>query len=91
MRLIDADALETHEQLEPCGNGKYEYSEVVYKDDIDNAPTIEERKTGKWIEIIDANEFGEPYPCGCYCSECGFQNVVEDNFCPNCGTDMRGK
>lgn len=50
-----------------------------------------ERKTGKWIEIIDANEFGEPYPCGCYCSECGFQNVVEDNFCPNCGIDMRGK
>ena len=41
MRLIDADVLETHEQLEPLGNGKYEYVEVVYKDDIDNAPTIE--------------------------------------------------
>lgn len=41
MRLIDADALETHEQLEPMGNGQYEYVEVVYKDDIDDAPTID--------------------------------------------------
>ena len=52
--------------------------------------TIEERKTGKWEIIFAANEFGEPYPCGCSCSECGFQNVVEDNYCPNCGADMRG-
>lgn len=41
MRLIDADALEPHEQLEPMGNGQYEYVEVVYKDDIDNVPTID--------------------------------------------------
>lgn len=41
MRLIDADALETHEQLEPMGNGQYEYVEVVYKDDIDDAPTVD--------------------------------------------------
>lgn len=40
MRLIDADVLEPHEQLEPMGNGNYEYVEVVYKDDIDDAPTI---------------------------------------------------
>ena len=41
MRMIDADALEPHEQLEPMGNGQYEYVEVVYKDDIDDAPTID--------------------------------------------------
>lgn len=41
MRLIDADALEPHEQFEPMGNGEYEYVEVVYKNDIDNVPTIE--------------------------------------------------
>lgn len=33
-RLIDADILETHE----CYDG--EWQEVVYKDDIDNAPTV---------------------------------------------------
>ena len=41
MRLIDADVLKPHKQLEPMGNGKYEYVEVVYKDDIDDAPTID--------------------------------------------------
>lgn len=50
MRLIDADALEPHEQLEPMGNGEYEYVEVVYKDDIDDAPTIDAKlvKHGEW-------------------------------------------
>lgn len=41
MRLIDADILEPHEQLESMGNGKYEFVEVVYKDDIDDVPTID--------------------------------------------------
>lgn len=41
MRLIDADALTRHKQLEAFGNGKYEDVEVVYADDIDNAPTID--------------------------------------------------
>lgn len=41
MRLIDANILEPHEQMEPMGNGMYEYVEVVYKDDIDDAPTID--------------------------------------------------
>ena len=39
-RLIEADKLETHEQLEGLGNGMYEYVKIVYKDDIDVAPTI---------------------------------------------------
>ena len=39
-RLIDADALETHE----CYDGEWE--EVVYKDDIDAAPTIIDAEEG---------------------------------------------
>jgi len=35
-RYIDADKIEWHEQLEPFGNGKYEYCRVVYMDDIDD-------------------------------------------------------
>ena len=39
-----------------------------------------ERKTGKWIDF-----------CGSYqCSCCNMTNAYEDNFCPNCGADMRG-
>ena len=47
MRLIDADALEFHEMIAPLGNGRYEDVEIVYKDDIDNAPTI--KPAQKWI------------------------------------------
>ena len=41
MRLIDADKIESHEQLEPYGNGKYEYVRVAYMDDIDALPTMD--------------------------------------------------
>lgn len=41
MRLIDADALEYHKQLECMGNGQYEDVKVVYECDIDNASTID--------------------------------------------------
>ena len=41
MRLIDADTLKTYEQLEPMGNGNYKSVLIVYKNDIENAPTID--------------------------------------------------
>ena len=51
-----------------------------------------ERKTGRWIEMVDADPMtGEPYVCGVYCSECGERIGCESNFCPNCGADMRGE
>lgn len=43
MRLIDADALE---YMQIGFTNAY-----VRKEDIDNAPTIEERKPGKWIPM----------------------------------------
>lgn len=88
MRLIDADKLETHEQLELFESGNYEYVEVVYKDDIDDAPTIEpERKKGKWIE----NKY--MYYC---CSECEHEAYWDADctcqklfdYCPYCGAEM---
>ena len=50
-----------------------------------------ERKTGLWMPIIESNEDGEPYQSGVYCDNCGYTSVCEDNFCPNCGADMREK
>ena len=47
-----------------------------------------EPKRGKWIPIIEGNEFGEPYPSGVYCSECGETCGCEANYCPNCGAKM---
>ena len=48
-RLIDADALEGHSQIQivPCGNGKYVEVMTYYQNDIDVAPTIIEADKGE--------------------------------------------
>lgn len=91
MRLIDADSLKEQmlAETQEHEKGVVDIFLEAVAAMIDEQPTIE-RKTGKWIEIIDADEFGEPYPCGVQCSECGFCSVSLDNFCPDCGADMRG-
>ena len=89
-RLIDADAIRYEPMLSARGNGNYEDIMVAYKDQIDDIPTIEERKTGKWIRM----------PMACYgggtiteyeCSECSEHQIIESKWCPNCGADMRGE
>ena len=104
MELIYKDALLkelgiTNDDCEKCAWGDgygdckrgSDFTDVC--DAIYIAPTIEERKTGKW-QITDA------YPHNIYCSECHRKfaqthwAVWEDgslprNFCPNCGADMR--
>lgn len=60
MRLVDADALIKLIEdniCKPCRNRKDDYKGIRCraceygneKDDIDSAPTVEERKKGKWI------------------------------------------
>jgi len=50
-----------------------------------NIPQEEtERKRGKWIEKSTG---GEHFWC---CSECGYVEWdAPNNYCPNCGADMR--
>ena len=95
MRLIDADALQRHKQLEAFGNGQYEDVEIVYGNDIDNAPTVEAEpvKHGKWLsDGIDKWR----------CSVCGTGNnyaydwsvigtKLQDEYCPKCGARMDGE
>lgn len=47
---------------------------------------LEERFKGEWI-------FRSGVTCGGYykCSNCGEVERAEKNFCPNCGSDMRGE
>jgi rubrerythrin len=53
---------------------------------IADAPTIEERKKGKWTH--DGSKWVNRF----ICSECGYKLFNEPtNFCPNCGVDMRGE
>ena len=103
MRMIDADAFKEYIR------GACKEMSHVYKDggkwakqitedfcmDIDEQPTIEERKTGKWI--------GADSQCGIKCPFCGtpvddFCNsidyidlIYEPNFCPYCGARMEGE
>lgn len=97
VRLIDADALITECELAQKQADRHgrEFANAFYsgggdistewwcvEDMIENAPTIEERKTGRWTSE-EACEF------------CGFQPWYENDihtlsFCPNCGADMRG-
>lgn len=85
MRLINADAL--YETL--CHiwdrTDSEDFEKAVFHE-IENAPVVEERKTGKWIWDDE----------GCHCSECFFhayENTLECmdgtyKYCPNCGARM---
>ena len=77
MRLIDAD--------EVLARIENPYQRVEIARWLRDAPTIEERKTGKWI----------PFDYPWYqCSECGAVRENKsflENYCPNCGADMRGE
>ena len=82
MRLIDADALEA----EFAGRPPDWYSTGTILRSIDSAPTIDAVPVvrGKWGTDRFKME-------RMICSECGV--VLEwskiNNFCPNCGADMR--
>lgn len=78
MRLIDVDALPRHEQLEPMGNGKYENIEVVYGDDIDNAPTIDA------VPVVRCKDCKQLYcyePSIEYCCDINLHGVDLMDFC----------
>lgn len=86
MRLIDADDLITME---------YGGIKFVPKEFIDDAPTIEERKKGKWIEHHEINMIVGSIG-GVTCSVCGWQTHNKlhlivgcpYDFCPKCGARM---
>lgn len=53
-------------------------------------PTIEERKTGRWIHVRDEEDGNALYECSvCHMGEVHVP-IVEVSYCWNCGADMRG-
>ena len=89
MRLIDADVLK--EKFQECINSitvsdpfitgvKSGYESAGYL--IDEAPTVEERKHGHWIDIdLDTS----------ICSVCKKPQEYETKYCPECGAKMDGE
>lgn len=92
MRLIDSDALyETLCHIWDRTDGE-DFEKAVFRE-IKNAPTVEERKKGKWIDMGDFEQ----------CSVCtatrlkeiqtvyGKAQWIKTRYCPNCGADNRGE
>ena len=81
MRLIDADVIRYTDLNADMPKSKVRVW-VTFKEWIDAMPTVEERKTGKWIATDD---FDEWY----WCSECRKGLTMFDGtykYCPNCGS-----
>ena len=84
MRMIDADALIAQmeadaEQIDEPIAQMFVYAAI---NDIKHAPTIEERKTGKWIKK-DCDLL--------YCSECDLPSLHPWPYCERCGAKMGEK
>ena len=104
MRLINADALPREKMLAARGNGQYEDVDIVYGDDIDNAPTIDPFKDMSLEQIMDecfnrgyrkAVRHGKWVVAGntthyYICSVCGEPGDGWDNYCRSCGALMDG-
>lgn len=96
MRLIDADALmntiikKSYTVTDYWNTRDAGMFLVGIEQAINEQPTIEERKKGKWIVHLGGKYVG--FPCAHYeCSECHAYMPDNTNFCPNCGADMRGE
>ena len=75
MKLIDADALKREPEL------LYGLTVAIteIQDVINEAPTVEERKHGHWIDIdLDTS----------ICSVCKKPQEYETKYCPECGAKM---
>lgn len=88
-RLIDLDAIP--ENAYWCRDALAEA--------LTDAPTVEERKTGKWVGIqaycdhmneitVGSRFIPSGMVCGVYCNQCWERNSEKKNFCPNCGASM---
>ena len=78
MRLIDADELiEAFSWSEVCRLSIKEIIKIIRE-----APTIEERTKGKWEYTRNGI---------IYCNQCSHYLGFKGNYCPNCGSYMRGE
>ena len=65
----------------------------MLRKDLRKLPSAQtERKKGEWIPLISTSDQKHHEWCGYQCSICGEKTLrlMQYNFCPNCGADMRG-
>lgn len=86
MRLIDADAITKEKLVKFVGNQNFiSFDDLLWM--ISEIPTIDAVPVvrGEWLRQDETfTRF--------MCSQCGSKNHAGyENFCPNCGADMRKK
>ena len=91
-RLIDANVVLAKQftaGLSDASGNYYGYADVVFADDIENAPTVDavEVVHGRTGPSYMDEYFGEWKDC----LECGTDNIWPSNYCRNCGAKMDGK
>lgn len=90
MRLIDADTLWMSIIVAGQHSKRYKLGEIwelngsEIKEVIDRQPTIEERKTGRWL-WSGSDLF--PFEC----DQCAETNERTTPWCPHCGARMEGE
>ena len=89
-RLIDANAVLAEQftaGLSDASGNYHGYADIVFVDDIENAPIVDA------VEVVHAS--WEPVK-GLFgfntwevqCSECKAPQDLKSNYCPNCGAKM---
>ena len=77
-------------QREFLDTGYLSYQQVCFNKWIfdECLKRIEERKTGKWIELT--NKTGTVIALRCNCCGKSPKHAIRSLYCPNCGAEMRG-
>lgn len=95
MKLINADTLKEKAFTWEAYEYATEDVDVVFVEDIDNVPTIEYVKHGRWV-YYDDETIEDGGRCSvCQCDQPVFLEdwkwkYVETDYCPNCGARMDG-
>lgn len=93
MRLIDADALSKKllEELHNRSMHGFGKGLMIANSCVINAPTIEERKTGRWVRTGRTNVFGGFEVACSNCHDTVMITHLDDElFCRHCGAKMEG-
>lgn len=93
MELIDKNALSmelTNEVLNAYAKADFRFAHAlnVFQGLIEEAPTVEERKHGHWIEL-EPDKYGNFIQCSVCDSKFGLYS--KDNYCQACGAIMDGE